>query len=227
MDRNIKKNIKNYVEEKIMKRKMMFLPIVAVATFMLVGYAAVDRKKPVIVSDRISIAYGEKFDTDVIDVTDNHDSRDMIQVTADTSSLNVKQLGTYQVEVNAVDQFNNQATKTIEVDVVDEVAPEFEVLGSGEGYVVEVPINGSNDVTSYIHASDNVDGDVTPFIETNKELDASVAGMQTIDLKVSDTSGNEIDGVNVGHMTTNLGGKLSFSVELEKAENVAVEIVKA
>ena len=36
-----------------------------------------------------------------------------------------------------------------------------------------------------------------------------------------------LDGVNVGHMTTNLGGKLSFSVELEKAEDVAVEIVKA
>ena len=31
-----------------------------------------------------------------------------------------------------------------------------------------------------------------------------------------------LDGVNVGHMTTNLGGKLSFSVELEKAEDVAV-----
>ena len=36
-----------------------------------------------------------------------------------------------------------------------------------------------------------------------------------------------LDGVNVGHMTTNLGGKLSFSVEQEKAEDVAVEIVKA
>ena len=36
-----------------------------------------------------------------------------------------------------------------------------------------------------------------------------------------------LDGVNVGHMTTNLGGKLSFSVELEKAEDVAVEIEKA
>ena len=36
-----------------------------------------------------------------------------------------------------------------------------------------------------------------------------------------------LDGVNVGHMTTNLGGKLSFSVELEKTEDVAVEIVKA
>ena len=36
-----------------------------------------------------------------------------------------------------------------------------------------------------------------------------------------------LDGVNVGHMTTNLGGKLSFSVELEKAEGVEVEIIKA
>ena len=36
-----------------------------------------------------------------------------------------------------------------------------------------------------------------------------------------------LDGVNVGHMPTNLGGKLSFSVELEKTEDVAVEIVKA
>ena len=34
-----------------------------------------------------------------------------------------------------------------------------------------------------------------------------------------------IDGVNVGHMTTNLGGKLSFSVELEKAEQVKVQVL--
>ena len=36
-----------------------------------------------------------------------------------------------------------------------------------------------------------------------------------------------LDGASTGKMETNLGGKLSFSVELEKAENVAVEIVKA
>lgn len=35
-----------------------------------------------------------------------------------------------------------------------------------------------------------------------------------------------LDGVNVGHMTTNLGGKLSFSVELEQAEQVKVEILR-
>ena len=35
-----------------------------------------------------------------------------------------------------------------------------------------------------------------------------------------------LDGVNVGHMTTNLGGKLSFSVELENAEQVKVQILR-
>ena len=35
-----------------------------------------------------------------------------------------------------------------------------------------------------------------------------------------------IDGVEAGEMKTNLGGKLSFSVELEQAEQVAVRIDK-
>lgn len=35
-----------------------------------------------------------------------------------------------------------------------------------------------------------------------------------------------LDDVNVGNMTTNLGGKLSFSVELEKAEQVKVQILR-
>lgn len=63
----------------------------------------------------------------------------------------------------------NVATKTIDVDVVDDEAPQFKVVGADKGYVVQVPINGSNDVTSYINAIDNVDGDVSPFIETDKD----------------------------------------------------------
>lgn len=35
-----------------------------------------------------------------------------------------------------------------------------------------------------------------------------------------------LDGVNVGHITTNLGGKLSFSVELGKSGKTEVEIIK-
>lgn len=35
-----------------------------------------------------------------------------------------------------------------------------------------------------------------------------------------------VDGEKAGYMTTNLGGKLSFSVELNQSKNVAVEVKK-
>ena len=109
--------------------------------------------------------YGEKLDLNSINITDNKDSRDLIHVDVDTDTLNVNQLGTYDVEVTAIDQGSNEARKTIEVVVVDNKEPEFEMLGTNGGYTVEVPVKGSTDFSSYIKAFDNVDGDVTPFIE--------------------------------------------------------------
>ncbi len=35
-----------------------------------------------------------------------------------------------------------------------------------------------------------------------------------------------LDGVNIGHMTTGMGGKLSFSTELENAGQIRVQIVR-
>ena len=106
MERNIKERVSQYVDEnkvkekltqffqeKIVNRKAMFIPITGVATFMLVGYAAADTKAPEITSDQIEVPYGEKFDVDTVDVTDNRDSREDIQVSADLASLNVEQLG--------------------------------------------------------------------------------------------------------------------------------------
>ena len=87
MERNIKERVSQYVDEnkvkekltqffqeKIVNRKAMFIPITGVATFMLVGYAAADTKAPEITSDQIEVPYGEKFDVDTVDVTDNRDS---------------------------------------------------------------------------------------------------------------------------------------------------------
>ena len=105
-------------------------------------------------------------------------------------NVNTKQLGTYEVLVSASDSSSNIATKEILVEVVDDKAPEFKVVGVDKGYVVQVPINGSNDVSNYVSAIDNVDGDVSPFIETDKALDASKPGIQDITLSVTDSSGN-------------------------------------
>lgn len=191
MDRNIKTNLKNVFDEYIVNRKAMFIPIAAVASFMLVGFAAADKEKPVIESNQIELAYGERFDVDSIYITDNKDSRDLIEVSADTSSLNMLQLGSYDVSVTATDTGSNVETKTIKVNVVDNEGPKFELLGSSQGYTVEVPVKGSSDLASYIKATDNVDGDVTAFIEADSVLNTDAKGQQDITLKATDSSGNE------------------------------------
>ena len=68
------------------------------------------------------------------------------------------------------------------------------------------------------------------------DLDAEENGMSfvvegpkdaQITVELEDTSYKVIiDGVEAGEMKTNLGGKLSFSVELEQAEQVSVNIQK-
>lgn len=191
MDRNIKTKLNEVIKEHIVKRKAMFIPALCVSTFMLVGYAAVDKEKPEIVSNRIELSYGEEFDVDAIDITDNRDSRDLIEVNVNTKSLDNKQLGSYEVEVTATDQFSNVETKKITVDVVDQIGPGFQILGANEGYTIQVPVNGSADFGSYIKAIDNVDGDVTPFIESSSALDTSNIGFQTITLTATDSSQNK------------------------------------
>ena len=44
------KQLNNFINENIIKRKAMFIPILGVSVFMLVGYAAVDKEAPKIVS---------------------------------------------------------------------------------------------------------------------------------------------------------------------------------
>ena len=190
MDRNIKTKLEGFLQEHIVKRKAMFIPIACVSTFMLVGYAAVDKEKPEILSNQITLPYGEEFDAKAIDITDNQSERDLIDVQVNTNSLDVNQLGTYKVEVVATDQFSNSVTKSINVDVVDQHGPKFEALGSNEGYVIQVPVKGSADFASYIKAVDNVDGDVTPFIEASVPLSTESVGFQTITLTATDSSNN-------------------------------------
>lgn len=186
----MKTTLTKLLEEKIVNRKAMFIPMLGVMTFMLVGYAAVDHEKPEIVSHHLEIAYGEKFDVDLLEIKDNHDDRSDLKVEVKDQSLDTKQLGSYKVDVIVTDRFNNECIKSIDVDVVDNVAPVIETLGADNGYIIEVPINGSSDIASYIKAVDNVDGDITPFIETDKNLDATVSGLQEIEVSISDNAGN-------------------------------------
>lgn len=190
MDSNMKTNLLEIMQEHVLKRKAMFIPMLCISTFGLVGYAAVDKEKPVIEANKIEVLYGTKLDKTMFAISDNRDSLDAMDVKIDDTSYDAYQLGIYNVEVTATDMFTNTSTKVVQVEVVDKTAPELKPVGQSQGYVVDVEANGSQDITQYIQATDNVDGDVTPFIESDKKLDTSKLGTQMIQLSVSDNAGN-------------------------------------
>ena len=190
MESNIKTNLLENLQEQVLKRKAMFIPLLCVSTFGLVGYAAVDKEAPVINSNKVEVLYGTKLDKSMFAISDNRETLDNLEVNIDDKSYDPYQLGIYNVEVTATDLFSNATTKTVQVEVVDKSAPELKPVGKSNGYVIDVEVNGSNDITKYVNATDNVDGDVTPFIEASQKLDASKLGSQTIKLSVSDNAGN-------------------------------------
>lgn len=71
---------------------------------------------------------------------------------------------------------------------------------------------------------------VTSFQESESEVSFMVEGPQDaqITLELEDSSEYEIsiNGTVAGEMKTNLGGKLSMSVELADADAVAIKIIK-
>lgn len=190
MDSNIKTNLLDNLQEQVIKRKAMFIPLLCVTTFGLVGYAAVDKEAPVIESNKIEVLYGTELDKSMFAISDNRDSLDAIEVNINDKSYDPYQLGVYNVDVTATDLFSNVATKTVQVEVVDKTAPVLKPVGKSNGFVIDVEVKSSNDITKYVQATDNVDGDVTPFIEASQKLDTSKLGSQIINLSVSDNAGN-------------------------------------
>lgn len=71
---------------------------------------------------------------------------------------------------------------------------------------------------------------VTNFVETEKGVSFTVEGAEDAQITVGLEDDTEyrvyVDDVHVGKMRTNLGGKLSFSIELKDAGEVGVRIVK-
>ncbi|MCD7950446.1 MAG: DUF5011 domain-containing protein [Erysipelotrichaceae bacterium] len=188
MKSDLKTFILENLQEHVINRKAMFIPLLFVSTFGLVGYAAIDKEAPTIDANKVEVLYGTDLDKTMFSIEDNRDSLDNLDVTIDDSTYDANQLGTYSVEVSATDMFSNTYTKIVEVEVVDKTAPVLST--TGEGYVIEVAVNGSEDITEYVSATDNVDGDVTAFIETDEDLNTSALGSQTIEVTVADNSGN-------------------------------------
>ncbi|MCD7892971.1 MAG: NlpC/P60 family protein [Erysipelotrichaceae bacterium] len=176
------------IQEHILNRKAMFIPLLFVSTLGLVGYAAIDRVAPTIDASQIQVLYGTELDKTMFSISDNCDSLDALDIIINDDTYDAYTLGNYNVEVTATDLFSNTITKTVNVEVIDTLAPE--IIKQTNGYTIDIEVDSSNNITDYIQAIDNVDGDVTAFIEYDKELDTSTLGSQDITLTVSDNSDN-------------------------------------
>lgn len=190
MDSDVKAHLMDTIQENVIKRKAMFIPLLCVSTFALVGYAAADKEAPVIESRKVEVLYGSELTKDVFKITDNRDTLDALNIQIDTKAFDSTQLGTYAVPVTATDMFSNSTTKNVLVEVIDRTAPVLSTRQESNGYVIDVEVGSTGGIQKYIKAIDNVDGDVSSFIKTDKKLDSNKLGTQTITVSVDDNVGN-------------------------------------
>ncbi len=217
-----KNDLKLRLEERIIKRKAMFIPMLCISTFALVGYAAADTEAPVIESSKIEVLYGTKLDKSMLNITDNRDDLDTLDIEIDDSTLDSKVIGTYTVPVTATDRFSNKTTKNVIVEVVDKTSPVLSTV-VGNGYSLNIEVNSSNDLKKYIHANDNVDGDVTAFMKADKKIDTSKLGSHNINVSVDDNAGNKTEKQYV----VNVVDTTAPTIKLTKGSHIIADYGKA
>ena len=210
------KEVVDFMVDRIKTQKTMFIPVVAISAFALVGYAAADRTAPVVHSNKLVVPYGTELKASDFTVSDNRDTVSVIKTEINDSAYQKDQIGSYKVNVTVKDAFNNETTKEVEVKVVDTEAPALESVNN-DGYVIDVEANSNNDLKQYIKATDNVDGDVSDFITFDRGLDTSVLGEQVIHATVEDNAGNKAE----KDFTFNVGDTLAPEMNLKNG-NITV-----
>ena len=210
------REVVDFMVDRIKTQKTMFIPVVAISAFALVGYAAADRTAPVVHSNKLVVPYGTELKASDFTVSDNRDTVSVIKTEINDSAYQKDQIGSYKVNVTVKDAFNNETTKEVEVKVVDTEAPALESVNH-DGYVIDVEANSNNDLKQFIKATDNVDGDVSDFITFDRGLDTSVLGEQVIHATVEDNAGNKAE----KDFTFNVGDTLAPEMNLKNG-NITV-----
>ncbi|WP_295089346.1 NlpC/P60 family protein [uncultured Catenibacterium sp.] len=210
------KEVVDFMVDRIKTQKTMFIPVVAISAFALVGYAAADRTAPVVHSNKLVVPYGTELQASDFNVSDNRDTVSVIKTEINDHAYQKDQIGKYKVNVTVKDAFNNETTKEIEVEVVDNEAPALQSVNN-DGYVIDVEANSNNDLKQYIKATDNVDGDVSDFITFDHNLDTTVLGEQVIHATVEDNAGNKAE----KDFTFNVGDTIAPEMNLKNG-NITV-----
>ena len=155
--------------------------------------AVCDVKAPLITGSDKKLQYNEKIENvlGLFKATDNSGHCDLT-ISEDNYSANYNKLGTYTITAKAVDKGENEAFKTISINVVDEVAP---VLVTKEAYATTTqPILTKDDLYQYVSCVDEFDKENTiiSIEDTNSYFsNQSKKGDYIFNVTGSDQTGNK------------------------------------
>jgi hypothetical protein len=190
-----------------------------------------DTTKPVItpIANPYAHQVGTAIDlTKIVDIRDNYWSKDFITVTI-VGTVNVNQVGTYNVTYTAKDNSNNTSkTTVVRVDVKDNKAPELVILGANPLiWSVKIPF-----VDPGVDPRDNFWPKNTLVVTKKGTVNVNIIGNYTIWYICTDPSGNK-DSVSrlvqvrdISHPIVNLLGITTVNLDRWKEyqdANVVIE----
>lgn len=103
--------------------------------------------------------------------------------------------GSYNLTLEVTDAFNNKATKSFTLQVVDNVAPVISKISGdiGDKIIISYSTIGKNTINTilgYFKATDAIDGDCEIYLKDGK-IPSEMAGDFTLKIGAKDKSGNE------------------------------------
>lgn len=103
--------------------------------------------------------------------------------------------GSYNLTLEVTDAFNNKATKSFTLQVVDNVAPVISKISGDIGDKIKISYstigkNTINTILGYFKATDAIDGDCEIYLKDGK-IPSEMAGDFTLKIGAKDKSGNE------------------------------------
>ena len=83
------KEVVDFMLDRIKTQKTMFIPVVAISAFALVGYAAADRTAPIVHSNKLEVPFGTELKASDFAVSDNRDTVSVIKTEIDDTGINI------------------------------------------------------------------------------------------------------------------------------------------
>lgn len=141
---------------------------------------------------------------------------------------NSSKAGTYYVTLAYKDSLGNVSNRRVNIIVVDDVAPELELINGSEEIVskISAPLTTA-EILAQVKATDNTDGNIKGAVTidaTNYLANQKVAGRYPVTLEVADSEGNIATKTIYVRVENDLGPVFDAPSVIYKSENIVFNV---